>query len=141
MNYVSLATPSKYMTLSKATCKQTQQLGVAGSAVTVVCKEMQQLPTICRPAVYCGKDTTQKTLEVMCNVHAWSQHCWRSCANGCNIVALCFGDHGTKDTVGSCCTTTCNRVCKQVQHVTSNDARSCWPTMLRPFAWGLTFKY
>ena len=29
--------------------------------------------------------------------------------------------------------TTCNRVCKRTQHVTSNNAGSCWPTMLRPF--------
>ena len=30
--------------------------------------------------------------------------------------------------------TTCNRVCKRTQHVTSNKVGSCWPTMLRPFA-------
>ena len=35
--------------------------------------------------------------------------------------------------------TTCNRVCKRTQHVTSNNAGSCWPTMLRPFARGLKF--
>ena len=34
--------------------------------------------------------------------------------------------------------TTCNRVCKRTQHVTSNNAGSCWPTMLRPFARGFT---
>ena len=33
--------------------------------------------------------------------------------------------------------TTCNRVCKRTQHVTSNNVESCWSTMLRPFAWGL----
>ena len=27
--------------------------------------------------------------------------------------------------------------CKRTQHVTSNNVWSCWPTMLRPFAWGL----
>ena len=32
--------------------------------------------------------------------------------------------------------TTCNRVWKRTQHVTSNNFGSCWPTMLRPFAWG-----
>ena len=31
---------------------------------------------------------------------------------------------------------TCNRVYKRTQHVTSNNVRSCWPTMLRPFARG-----
>ena len=33
--------------------------------------------------------------------------------------------------------TTCNRVCKRTQHVTSNNVGSCWPTMLRPFARGI----
>ena len=33
-------------------------------------------------------------------------------------------------------TITCNRVYKRTQHVTSNNARSCSPTMLRPFAQG-----
>ena len=33
--------------------------------------------------------------------------------------------------------TTCNRVCKRTQHVTSNHVGGCWPTMLRPFARGL----
>ena len=32
--------------------------------------------------------------------------------------------------------TTCNRVCKRTQHVTSNNVGSCWPTMLRPFVRG-----
>ena len=36
--------------------------------------------------------------------------------------------------------TTCNRMCKRTQHVTSNNVGSCWPTMLRPFARGLTVK-
>ena len=34
--------------------------------------------------------------------------------------------------------TTCNRVCKRTQHLTPNNVGSCWPTMLRPFAGGLT---
>ena len=33
--------------------------------------------------------------------------------------------------------TTCNRVCKRTQHVTSNKVGSCWPTILRPFVRGL----
>ena len=36
--------------------------------------------------------------------------------------------------------TTCNRVCKRTQQVTSNNAGSCWPTILRPFARGLKVK-
>ena len=34
--------------------------------------------------------------------------------------------------------TTCNRVCKRTQHVTSNNVGSCCTTMLRPFARSLT---
>ena len=33
--------------------------------------------------------------------------------------------------------TTCNRVYKRRQHVTSNNIGTCWPTMFRPFARGL----
>ena len=32
--------------------------------------------------------------------------------------------------------TTCNRVCKQTEHVTSNKVGRCWPTMLSPFPRG-----
>ena len=32
--------------------------------------------------------------------------------------------------------TTCNKVCKRTQHVTSNNIGSCWLTMLRPSARG-----
>ena len=78
-------------------------------------------------------------------------NCWKSFANGFNIVALRFGDHGTNEMSGVVGwrvwpvsnfaqqhPTTCNRVCKRTQHVTSNNVGSCWPTMLRPFARGLT---
>ena len=34
--------------------------------------------------------------------------------------------------------TTCNRVCKRTQRVTSNNVGSWWPTMLRSFARGLS---
>ena len=52
------------------------------------------------PAVHCEKDTTHKSLYTMHNKRAWPQQCWKSCANGSNIVALCFGDHGTKEMLG-----------------------------------------
>ena len=32
--------------------------------------------------------------------------------------------------------TTCNRVCKRTQHVTSNNIGLCWATILRPFGRG-----
>ena len=36
----------------------------------------------------------------MRNERAWPQQCWKSCTNGSNIVALRFGDHGTKEMLG-----------------------------------------
>ena len=88
----------------------------------------------------------------MRNARARPQQCWKSCPNGSNIVALRFGDHGTKEMLGVVGwkvwpvsnfvqqhLTTCNRVCKRTQHITSNNVGSCLPTMLRPFARGLKF--
>ena len=73
----------------------------------------------------------------MRNERAWPQQCWKSCANGPNIVAPRFGDHGTKKMLGVVGwivwpvsnfaqqhSTTCNRVCKRTQHVTSNNVAS-----------------
>ena len=37
-------------------------LGVVACVLAVVCKWMQQLPTMLGPAVHCGKDTTHKSL-------------------------------------------------------------------------------
>ena len=48
-------------------------LGVVASVLAVVCKRMRQLPTMLRPAVHRGKDTTQKTLKTMSNARAWPQ--------------------------------------------------------------------
>ena len=70
------------------------------SVLAVVCKRMQQLPTMLGPAVHRGKDTTHKTLQTMCNARAWPHQYWKSCANGSNVVALRFGDHGTKEMLG-----------------------------------------
>ena len=90
------------------------------------------------------KDTIRhKTLETMCNVRAWPQQCWKSCANGSNIVTLRLGHHGTKYIFGvvglkvlpvsnfaqQLLTTTqqrktCNRMCKRTQHVTCNNVAS-----------------
>ena len=75
-------------------------LGVVASVLAAVCKRMQQLPTLLGPAVHRGKDTTHNTFETMRNERAWLQQCWKSCANGSNILALHFGDHGTKEMLG-----------------------------------------
>ena len=46
------------------------------------------------------KDTTYKTFETMFIARAWRQQCRKRCANGSNIVALRFGDHGIKEMLG-----------------------------------------
>ena len=126
-------------------------MGVVAFALAVMCKRMQQLPILLGPAVH-----RVETLETMCNERERPQQCWGSCVNGSNIVALRFGDHGTKecwellaqnfDRFRTLCNnsqqhaTTCNRVCKRTQHATSNNVGSCWPTMLRPFARGFRIR-
>ena len=56
--------------------------------LAVVCKLMQQLPTML--------ETTHKTLEITFNASTWPKQYWKSCVNGSNIVALRFGDNGAK---------------------------------------------
>ena len=74
------------------------RLAVVTSVLAVLCKQIQQLPTMLGTAVHHRKDTSPKTLKIMCNARAWPQQCWRSCAiKGSNIVALRLGDHGTKE--------------------------------------------
>ena len=87
----------------------------------------------------------------MRNERARPQQCCKSCTNGSNIVALRFSDYGTIEMLGvfgwkvwlvsnfaQQYATTCNRVSKRTQHVTSNKVGSCWSTMLRPFAHSLS---
>ena len=67
----------------------------------------------------------------------WIQHCGATLRRSRN-----------KRNVGSCWlksltafklrATTCNRVCKRSQHVTSNNVGSCWPTILCLFARGFS---
>ena len=61
-------------------------------------------------------------------------------ANGRNnSQQCCVCLQGPKKLSGfKLCATTRNRVGKRTQHVTSNNVGSCRPTMLRPFARGLT---
>ena len=68
--------------------------------------------------------------QTMCNTRTWPQQCWKSCANGSNIVSLRFGNHGTKEMSGvkrltgfKICATTCNSVCKRREHVINNVGR------------------
>ena len=97
-------------------------------------KEFEQL--------YC--DTRLMLKETTCFKCAWPQQCWKSCANGSNIIVLCFSDHGAKEMLGVAdskvwpVSTTCNRVCKWTLHVTSNNVGSYWPTMLHHLHRALT---
>ena len=78
----------------------TTMLGVVACVLAVVCKRMQQLPTMLVPAVHRGKVTTHKSLQTVRNERARPRTCWKSCANRSNIVAPRFGDHGTKEMLG-----------------------------------------
>ena len=64
----------------------------------------------------------------LCVMHVRRRNkCWKSCANGSNIVALRFGDHDLFQTARNNSqqhATTCNRVCKRTQHVTANNVVS-----------------
>ena len=121
-----------------------------GVVAFVVCKRMQQLPTSLGPAVHRGKDTTHKSLWSMRNERALphtvgravqtdptllrhasaiteQKKCWE-------LLAEKFDRFQTLRNNTQQHPTTCNRVSKRTQHVTSNNAGSCWSTMLRPFA-------
>ena len=75
----------------------------------------------------------------MRNERAWPQQCWKSCANGSNIVALRFGDHGTKEMLGVVGwkvwpvsnfaqqhATTSNNMQQGVQTDTTCNIQQCW---------------
>ena len=76
-------------------------------------------------------------MEIMCHACASPQQCWKSCSNGCNIVALHLNDHETKEMLGVVGSkvsnnsqqhaATFNSVCKQTQHVTSNNVATVSP--------------
>ena len=56
-------------------------------------KSMIHVITHCQLAYVCGTR--------LCVMHVRRQNkCWKSCANGSNIVALRFGDHGTEEMLG-----------------------------------------
>ena len=86
----------------------------------------------------------------MCNALAWPQQCWKSCASRSNIVALRFGEHGTKEILGvvgskvwPVCKLWATTRSQQFPTAVQTDATcnmqqfgSCWPILLRPFARG-----
>ena len=78
-------------------------LGVVASMLAMVCKWMKQLPTMLAHHACCSfmrSSCIAVSKEATCNAHAWPQHCWKSCANGSNIVMLRFSNHGTKEMLG-----------------------------------------
>ena len=66
-----------------------------------------------------------------------TKHCWPS-----SVGSWCVHLHDAKRLTlrnnSQQHTTTCNRMCKRTQHVTSNNVGSCWLTKGRPFTPGFT---
>ena len=129
-------------------------LEVVACVLAVVCKRMQQLPTmlgpavhrgriqpisLCKPCVMCvlgpnsvgGVVQTDPTLLRYAPAITEQKKCWE-------LLPEKFDRFQTLRNNTQQHPTTCNRVCKRTQHVTANNVGSCWPTMLRPFARGLT---
>ena len=82
-------------------------------------------------AVHREKDATLKTLDTMCNAYAWPLQCWKSCANGSNIVAFHFSDQLTEQK--KCWELlaqnfdrfqTLHNNCQQ--HATTRNIQQCW---------------
>ena len=79
-----------------------------------------------------------KSLWTMRNERARPQQCWKSCANGSNIVALRVGDHGIKEMLGvvgwkvwpvsnfSQHATTSNNMQQGVQTDATCNIQQCW---------------
>ena len=93
-------------------------LGVVASVLAVVYKQTQRLPTMLGPAVHRGR------IQL---IRLWK---------------LEFGSH-----IGACMAPTMlEELCKRLQHCCATlrrsrnkrNARSCWPTLLRPLARGFT---
>ena len=107
--------------------------------------------TMLGPAVHRGKDTIHNTLETICNARAWrkgravqtdptllryasatteQKKCWE-------LLAETFDRFQTLRNNTQQHPTTCNRVCKRTQHVTSNNVGSCWANKVASDCMGL----
>ena len=64
----------------------------------------------------------------MRNERAWPQQCWKSCANGSNIIALPFGDHGTKEMLGvvGCKVWPVSSPVQTDATLLANNSQYCW---------------
>ena len=128
-------------------------LGVAACMLAVVCKRMLnsqqwwdlqcnvgriQPISLCKPCVMSVRGPnnvgravqTDPTLLRYASPITEQKKCWELLADKFDrFQTLCNNTQQHP---------TCNRVCKRTQHVTSNKVGNCRPTMLRPFARGLT---
>ena len=104
-------------------------LRTVASVLVVVCKRMQQLPTML--AFHGCWSVTRSycfavSKETMCNARVWPQQCWESCA-----ILLRYASAITElkkywelRNNSQQHATTCNRVCKRTQLVTTNNVAS-----------------
>ena len=113
---------------------------VVACVLTVVCERMQQLPTwiqpisLCKPCVMSVRGPnnvgravkTDPTLLRYASAITEQNKCWELLAEKFRFQTL---RNNTQQQP-----TTCDRVFKRTQHVTSNNVGSCWPTTLRPIA-------
>ena len=117
-------------------------LGVVACLLAVVCKRMQQLPTSWAPAAHHGKNTTHNSL---CNPYIMSLRGPNNVRRAVQtdptllryasviteqkkhweLLAEKFDQFQTLHNNTQQHPTTCNRVCKWTQHVTSNNVGSC----------------
>ena len=127
-------------------------LGVVACVLAVVCKWMQQLQqcwdmqcivgriqpiSLCKPCIMSvrGPNNVGRAVQMDPTLLRYAsaiteqKKCWE-------LLAEKFDRFQTLRNNTQQHPTTCNRVWKRTQHVTSNNVGSCWPTMLRPFAWG-----
>ena len=127
--------------LYKAACKRTQQLP---TLLAQQCWDLQcivgriQPISLCKPCVMSVRDPnnvrravqTDLTLLRYASAITEQKKCWE-------LLAEKFDRFQTLRNNTQQHPTTCNRVYKRRQHVTSNNIGTCWPTMFRPFARGL----
>ena len=127
--------------LSKAACKRTQQLP---TLLRQQCWNLQcivgriQPISLCKPCVMSVRGPNNvgravqrdTTLLRYASAITEQKKCW-------DLLAEKFDWFQTLRNNKQEQPTTCNRVCKRTQHLTSSNVGSCWPTMLRPFARGL----
>ena len=127
--------------LYKAACKRTQQLPtlLAQQCWDLQCIVGRILPiSLCKPCVMRvrGPNNVRRAVQTDLTLLRYAsaiteqKKCWE-------LLAEKFDWFQTLRNNTQQHPTTCNRVYKRRQHVTSNNIGTCWPTMFRPFARGL----